>query len=161
MFYSEEEVTTTLPRVNKSQMEKSVINRALYNNAAVVKDLITGILGDDILRDFNMSSQIKSRTITNGMEIIISLTPDELLDDDTLVERSRDASEFARLSRRYDIPKNWFGRRFKYGNNNCRVASINPKAHSYPIICDRWNQYGRYSKIKMSVRDLKSYILNG
>ena len=160
MFY-QEETTTTPPRVKKSDTERAVINRALYNNSAVILDLIQGVLEDEILRDFNMTSQVKPRTINNGLEISITLTPDQLSDDDTLDTKSRDAVEFTRYARRYNIHKNWFGRRFNHGNHSYRVASINPKAHSYPIICDSWNRYGRYSKVKMSVQDLKSYILNG
>jgi hypothetical protein len=158
MFYSEEVKTT--PIVKKSDDEKRALLNGVFNATDMVHDLIKGVIGDEILRDFNVSCDIKNKRIPAGREIVVTVTPDRLVDEE-FVPQSKDAVDFHRQCRRYDIPSNWFGRHFKIGKKRCRVSAINGKAHSYPIICDEWNAHGRYRKIKMSVRDLKKYLLNG
>jgi hypothetical protein len=158
MFYTEEVKTT--PIVKKSDDEKRAMLNGVFRGTDMVHDLIKGVIGDEILRDFNVSCEIKNSATPTGRVITINVTPDRLVEEE-LIPQSKDAVEFHRQCRRYDIPQNWYGRHFIMGKKRLRVTAINSKAHSYPIICDEWNAHGKYRKIKMSVRDLKKYLLNG
>lgn len=143
-----------IQRLNQ-QMESVNINAVI--------SLIRDALNEEQMRSLNVTAQIKNESpyYSSVKKIVISISPDQVLDDGTAMVRDSEYHEWCRNCKRYPkLKAEWYGRTFKESNGaTYTITGLNTKAHSYPVLATK--QYrGRRTRVKMSINHLCDLILN-
>lgn len=135
------------------------ITYARYGTANIIKQEVLDLFTDDFQRALGVTIKIEAdKSFTRYNTIKITIVHDELDENVGIVPCNKGQIDFENNCRRVpEIKKEWYNRMFIYRNKNHRIIGLNPRATSYPVICQCMVTKRKY---KFSTSLVKDLILN-
>jgi hypothetical protein len=153
-------------RITDSKVIDS-IKRGLGNREKVfqIAEYLQCVLDREFCASHNVKVKVSPRPKGYAMpfsKISISIIDDELNGDGKVRSVTEEEMKWRQDCRRFpNIKPTWYRRLFRVDGEDYEAYAINPKAHTYPIICRRTKYFVSGNHKTTDVKVSESFFLNG